>query len=256
MAITKKTRPLILVIPCRQAKGAEFEDLSLSLSDRYALAIQAGGGVPLVAPLSLSERELAQCTAQVDGVMLTGGDDVQPDLYEPEMPARLKRKSGAADARRDWLEIALIQEVFRQRKPLLAICRGHQILNVAMGGSLYVDIATEVPKALNHRQMSKSEELVHRVQLAPRSRLAKIARSLAMDINSCHHQAVKELARPFEATAQGEDGVIEAFELAPGEAGLMPYLLAVQFHPERLYHRDEVSRRIFCDFIRACRRVG
>jgi putative glutamine amidotransferase len=251
-----KKRPVILVTPSSHQRGAEFADTSLSISNYYALAIQAGGGLPLVVPLSLTAAEIDQCTRLVDGVVLTGGDDVQTGLYVKDLPARLKRRAGVPDPGRDWFEITLLNAVFRRRKPLLAICRGQQILNVAFGGTLWVDIATEVPGAFRHRQPQGANKPVHKLELLPHSRLAKIARGLAMAVNSCHHQAVRELARPFRATGLSLDGIIEAFELAPEEENLLPYLLAVQFHPERLYDRDDISKRIFCDFIRACGRGG
>jgi putative glutamine amidotransferase len=200
--------------------------------------------------------EILVCVHWADGVVLTGGDDIHTGMYAIDMPARLKRKAGAPDHGRDWFEAALIETVFALRKPLLAICRGQQILNVAFGGTLFVDIATEVPGALNHDQHLRGEKRVHKISVAPHSRLAKIARARTMSVNSCHHQAVRELARPFQAVATSADSIIEAFELAPGEAKLLPYLLAVQFHPERLYDRDEISLRIFRDFARICGKGG
>ena len=251
-----KKRSVILVSPSNQRQGAEFGDLSLSVSNYYARAIQAAGGVPMVMPLSLDAGGISVCVERADGVMLTGGDDVHTGLYAQDMPPRLKRKAGAPDHQRDWFEATLIETVFRRRKSLLAICRGQQILNVAFGGTLFVDIASEVRGALNHNQPRHSQEGVHKIALAPHSRLAKIARSSTMSVNSCHHQAVRELARPFRAVAASADGIIEGFELAPEEAALLPYLLAVQFHPERLYDRDEISLRIFRDFARACGHGG
>jgi putative glutamine amidotransferase len=251
-----KKRPVILVAPSNHRQGVEFGDLSLSVSNYYARSIQAAGGLPLVMPLSLDAREISACVERAEGVMLTGGDDVHTGLYAQDMPARLKRKAGAPDHGRDWFEATLIETVFRRRKPLLAICRGQQILNVAFGGTLFVDIATEVRGALPHDQHRRSEEQVHKISLAPHSRLAKIARGPTMSVNSCHHQAVRELARPFRAVATSADGIIEGFELAREEAELLPYLLAVQFHPERLYDRDEISLRIFRDFARACGHGG
>src|SRR5438105_4394609 len=128
-----KKAPLILISPSSQNRGAEFSDASLSLSNRYPEAILAGGGLPWVMPCVPLPELAAESVRRCDGVLLTGGNDVQPKLYGPELSAQLKKTIGPADPERDSLELLLINEVFRQRKPLLAICRGQQILNVALG---------------------------------------------------------------------------------------------------------------------------
>ena len=137
IAVMKKP-PLILISPSTQNRGAEFSDASISLSNRYLEAIIAGGGLPWVMPcvplLDLAAESVRRC----DGVVLTGGNDVQPKLYGSKLSPQLEKTIGPADPERDLLELLLIDEVFRQRKPLLAICRGQQILNVALGGTLLV----------------------------------------------------------------------------------------------------------------------
>jgi putative glutamine amidotransferase len=150
-------RPLILVSPSVETKGAEFSDTSLSLSQPYELALINAGALPW-AVLSLPSRALiAECVRRADGVLLTGGEDVNPVLYDPSMPHSLRRKclltpDGGA---RDLRELMLVDEVFHQRKPLFAICRGHQILNVALGGTLIADIPTQIKPVLNHRRLDK-----------------------------------------------------------------------------------------------------
>jgi len=193
-----------------------------------------------------------------DGVLLTGGDDVDPRIYGRKLPPGLQRTvtltpDGGA---RDWRELVLIDEVFRQRKPLLAICRGLQILNVALGGTLLADIASQRPGAINHRRLDQRSEIVHEVLLTPESLLSKITGGHSLGVNSTHHQAVARVAGPLRVAATSRDGIIEGLELKPGAARMLPFLLGVQFHPERLVKRHREHRAIFAAFVQACARNG
>ena len=247
-----KSRPLVLITPCAERKGAEFSDPSLSLSDRYPRAIVAAGGMPWVLPCWPAENIVAEAVRGCNGVMLTGGDDVQPKLYANGLPPRLEQTVGPADAARDLWELLLIREVFRQRKPLLAICRGQQILNVSLGGTLIVDIRTQVPRALNHRRLDRKDKIVHKVALTPGSILNKIMGKQTLGVNSSHHQSVGRLGGSLCVTAVSPDGVVEALELAEPARRILPWLVAVQFHPERLFERHDVFLELFRSFIRAC----
>ena len=246
--------PLILVSPNIEKKGDEFGDMSLSLAETYQLALMGAGGIPLVMPATASRRVIAECVRRVDGVLLTGGEDVDPALYAKRLPANLRRTvtvtpDGGA---RDLREVMLVDEVFRQHKPLLAICRGHQLLNVALGGTLVVDVASQVPGAFNHRQPNKKCEVVHDVDLTEDSLLAKITGRRTVGVNSTHHQAVGRAADPLVVTGRSADGVVEVLQLKPEVAHLLPFLLSVQFHPERLQERYPAHRAIFKAFTRAC----
>jgi putative glutamine amidotransferase len=145
--------------------------------------------------------------------------------------------------------------VFRQGKPLFAICRGHQLVNIAFGGTLIVDIGLQLPGAINHRQLDRKNEVVHDAELTDGSLLANIVAHQKLGVNSSHHQAIGELADPFAVTARSADGVVEAMELKPGVAHL-PFFLAVQFHPERLYARHREHLKLFQHFVRACALSG
>src|SRR6266704_1094834 len=192
-----KKPPLILISGSTASKGAEFGDASLSLSMNYPLAIRAAAGMPWLLPC-VPERELvAEAVRRSDGVMLTGGDAVQPSLYSAKLPPAIQKAVHAAAPERDLFELLLIDEVFRQRKPLLAICRGHQVLNVALGGTLVADIPSQLPGALNHRRMDKRSQVVHEVRLTEPSLLAKIVRKPTLGVNSTHHQAVAKVAEPL-----------------------------------------------------------
>ena len=247
-------RPLILVSPSIETKGIEFSDMSLSLSLPYERALINAGALPWPI-LSLPSRQLiAECVRRADGVLLTGGEDVNPVLYDGHMPQSLRKKciltpDGGA---RDLRELMLVDEVFRQRKPLLAICRGQQVLNVALGGTLVADIPRQIRGALNHRRMDKRCAKVHEVSLTPGSLLSKITGKRILGVNSTHHQAVDRPADILAVTARSSDGVIEGLQLKPEAARLLPFMLSVQFHPERLADRHPEHHALFVAFAKAC----
>jgi len=246
--------PLILVSPDVERKGKEFGDQSLSLSGRYQQALLEAGALPVAMPATTTPEMVAECVRRCDGVLLTGGDDVEPKLYAKGLPGPVRRTVSVTPdgGARDYRELLTINEVFRQRKPLLAICRGQQILNVALGGTLVADIPRQVSRALNHRRMDKRSEIVHEVRLTPGSLLSKITGGQKLGVNSTHHQAVGRVAPGLEATARSPDDVVEALELQPGAARWLPFLLSVQFHPERLADRYPPHQAIFRAFTRAC----
>lgn len=243
--------PLILVTPSTQQNGVEFEDHSISLSNKYSMAVRAGGGLPWVTPCLAEKKFVAEAVERCDGVMLTGGDDIQPELYASDVSPELRQTVAGVDATRDLFELMVIEETFRQHKALLAICRGHQLVNIAFGGSLVVDIEAQMSGAMNHRRMDQKNECVHEVALTRGSLIWKITTKSGLGVNSSHHQAVDRVAEPFEVTARSSDGIIEAMELKPDAAQVLPFFLAVQFHPERLFDRYSGHRGIFKAFVKA-----
>jgi putative glutamine amidotransferase len=202
----------------------------------------------------VSRELIAECVRRCDGVLLTGGEDVDPRLYANGLPARLRKTVTVTPdgGERDLRELLLIDEVFQQRKPLLGVCRGHQMLNVALGGTLVVDVRTQLPKAINHRRMDRRSELVHEVRLTETGVLAKITGSKSLGVNSTHHQAVGRVAPLLQVIARSDDGVVESMQLKPSQARMLPFLLTVQFHPERLADRYPEHRAIFTAFTQAC----
>ena len=251
-----RNRPLILISPSVASKGIEFNDASSSLSQAYERALLGAGALPWPMPLRADRELVAECVRRADGVLLTGGEDVEPKLYAPKLPSKLRRKVVLTPdgGQRDLRELMLIDEVFLQRKPLLAICRGQQILNVALGGTLFADVRLQVKGSINHRRMDKRCAKVHEVGLTPGCLLSKITGKRNLGVNSTHHQAVDRPAEILAVTARSRDGVIESLQLKSEATHLLPFLLSVQFHPERLVERHPEHRAIFAAFASACQR--
>lgn len=216
----------------------------------YLEAVAAAGGLPVVLPpLEPGGLDLAQVAAallaRVDGLLLTGGDDLDPRHYGQEPDPRL----GWVDPDRDALELALAQEALRRRTPLLAICRGVQVLNVAAGGDLHQDLG-EVAR-LQHSQRAPRWHRSHPVRVHPGSRLAQLLDTPGGEVavNSFHHQAVRQVAPGFRAVAHASDGVVEAIE----RAGEDHFCVGVQWHPEHLVGRWPEQRGLFRGLVEAAR---
>jgi putative glutamine amidotransferase len=248
-----KRRPVILITPSTASEGVEFSDASISLSNCYSDAVIAAGGLPQIFPATTSRWVISEAVQRCDGVMLTGGDDIDPKLYAADLAPELAKLVGPLEPDRDMWEKDLIGDVFEQQKPLFGICRGHQMLNVALGGTLVVDIDTQVPGALNHRRMDRKAEPVHEVAVSPDSLLARVTGRQTLGVNSTHHQAIGRVAEPLRVVAESSDGVIEAVELK--EPGQLPFLLSVQFHPERLIDSNALFLQLFSSFVAACERL-
>ncbi len=252
-----RVSPVVLVSSEVEDKGREFGDYSVSLSIRYERALSNAGLIPWIVPTTIDPAMVAEVMRRSDGLMLSGGEDVVPEIYGPPLPESLRSKVHTTPdgGQRDLREFLLIKEALAQGKPILAICRGQQVLNVALGGTLIPDIPTACPKAINHKRMDRRTDIVHEVRLTPDSLLAKITGKQRLGVNSTHHQAVERVAPGLRVCAMGEDGIIEGLELEPGAAEKFPFLLGVQFHPERLEDRYAGHRAIFRAFATACRRI-
>jgi putative glutamine amidotransferase len=204
----------------------------VTLNSAYVRSLVAVGLVPLVSSSLLYPERAPALLDRVDGLLLTGGEDVDRACYHTAPHSKL----GKTDAARDAVELALIAGARARQLPLLGICRGIQILNVAFGGTLFQDLASEHPTAVDHADEARR----HGVRLAPQSLAHRTVRALQASVNSRHHQAVRRLAPGLVATAWAEDGVVEAVEAANGSA---PWMLAVQWHPE-----DDTERALFQGF--------
>ena len=212
----------------------------------YVAAVQRAGGVPVLLPPQLDDRARAALFARLHGALLTGGGDVNPALFEEE---RHKKASGVRDDR-DGLELALVGHALAYRLPVLAICRGVQVLNVALGGSLYQDVPSDPGTPIAHSQQAPRDETTHRVRVVPGSRLEEVLGASELHVNSFHHQAIKRLGRGLVAVAFSEpDGLIEGAELPDPSR----FVLGVQWHPEELEPRDKIAQRLFRALVDACR---
>ena len=198
--------------------------LEVALATLYPEAIERAGGIPVIVPL-LRPDAIGALLDRVDGVCLPGGPDVQPSVYGEEPHPEL----GPTEPRVDAVELALVKAADRRGLPILGICRGMQVLNVARGGTLHQHLPDVVGDRLEHRQPEHGSITTHRVETARHSRLRTVLGGHALEVNSFHHQAIKALGDDLAATAWAQDGTIEAIEQA-GER----LVLGVQWHAEGL----------------------
>jgi putative glutamine amidotransferase len=196
----------------------------------------------VVVPSSVTDGDWDVLVAHLDGLLLSGGEDVNPVLYGEQSEPCM----GQVDAERDVAELGLARKWLASGRPLLAICRGHHVLNVTLGGTLYQDIATYIPHALDHgyAPARPMEKLVHPVTLDPRSMLATILGGTSFEVNSAHHQAVKALGNKLTAVAHADDGVVEAIELQGH-----PFCIGVQWHPEAMVKAVDTMWPLFEAFV-------
>lgn len=246
-------RPLVLVSPSIAAAGVEMPDPSISVAGAYLESVIRAGGVPVSLPLSDDPTLITDAIAQAHGLLLTGGEDIEPTLHRSSVSEALRATCFLDHPTRDSMELALIREAFRRRMPVFAICRGHQLVNVALGGSLYVDLPGERPGNVQHNQVERRFEAVHRVHVESNSILARLVEGPKLGVNSTHHQAVNQPAPGLRAVAWADDGVVEAMEWDSTAAASNGWFLSVQFHPERLAPTLAAHARLFEGFITACR---
>ncbi len=216
-----------------------------SVTEAYIQALAKAGGAPILIPLGLPIVILRKISQSVDGILFTGGGDLDPAHYSGENHPSVYN----VDPERDRTEIFLVQEAVEAGLPFLGICRGLQTINVALGGSLFVDIKHDNPLALKHNcfDIAARDYLIHPITVAPGSLLSGIMNGSEPGVNSGHHQAANRIGEGLVATAHAPDGIIEACELPRH-----PYGLAVQWHPEWLtHHPDHLA--LFESFVAAAR---
>jgi putative glutamine amidotransferase len=223
----------------------ELETDRFYLSRHYSEAVEAAGGAPVHISLIPDADYISTVVQNLDGVLLPGSDsDVDPLRYGSEPHPRL----GSVHPIKDATDLLVLNEIEQRGLPLFAICFGMQVLNVSRGGTLIQDIASQVPRAINHQQGVPRDRHSHAVTFDTSSMLATLAETERALVNSHHHQAVDQLGTNLIATAWSSDGLIEALEDPRSDR----FLLAVQWHPELAWSRDRLSLALFKRFIEAC----
>ncbi|MFQ5506699.1 MAG: gamma-glutamyl-gamma-aminobutyrate hydrolase family protein [Planctomycetota bacterium] len=204
-------------------------------------ALAEAGGQPVLLPDLRDEELIVRGLELCDGLLLTGGSDVSPMVYGEEPLREVWR----GDHARDLYELALVHEALREGLPVLGVCRGCQLLNVAFGGTLFQDIAAQVEGSLCHRDAVRYDAMRHEIEISEPSALARILGSGKREVNSVHHQAIKDLGKGLRAVAFASDGMIEAVEAEEG------FILGIQWHPEWLPGARGLDE-VFEAFVASC----
>ncbi len=216
----------------------------LYLGEDYTDAVYTAGGIPLIVPFTKNLSALDEIVALIDGLILTGGGDLSPLIYGEEPHTGL----GEISPLRDNVEVYLLQATLQAKKPVLGICRGIQVINAALGGTLYQDLPRQLGTDIQHSQKGPVSYAAHTVMLKDNAQLTRIFGVTDMLVNTRHHQAIKKVAPGFVAVAHSKDGVIEAIESKTD-----PFVIGVQWHPENLWRNDESQLALFSALVDAAR---
>ena len=230
-------------IPCYSGERAGSGRPFYGNNQSYVRALIGAGLAPLLIP-AMDEVALEAVCARLDGLLLSGGEDVDPAFYGQERLPECQ----PPDRERDAMELALARMALARDLPILGICRGIQALNVARGGTLYQDLGTQLPETHPHAMSHLPRAtLTHEIVVERGSRLSEILGVERLGVNSLHHQAVREPGAGLRVVALADDGVVEAMEASDHR-----FVVAVQYHPEELVETDELSRKLFAAFAHAC----
>jgi putative glutamine amidotransferase len=211
----------------------------------YADAVTGAGGTPHLLPRDIPLNQLVSQREKFAGLILSGGGDIDIQYFNGEPNPAI----GVPSPQRDTLELALVKLALETEMPVFGICRGIQVLNVALGGTLYTDIPSQFKTSILHSTPTNlgRQYLAHEVEIDNDSRLAQILGSTRIEVNSFHHQATKELAKSLTVTARATDGLIEAVEFLDAKKNVF----AVQWHPENLQALP-AHKALFIEFVRSC----
>jgi len=247
--LQQPSKPLIGITPdvgrSPALHSADQGEPLVVLQERYARAILEAGGIPLILPVFPSPTAIRELLDRLDGVLLSGGNfDIHPRFYGEEPAQAL----GEIKEARTQFELGLLSSALERDLPLLGVCGGAQAINVALGGSLYQDIASQIPEAGEHQRGALKEKGGHQIKIHDGTKLKQIVGRDTLEVNTTHHQAVKKLGKGLIVNATAEDGIIEGIESKEHS-----FVLGVQWHPEALAGRDPSQRKIFAALISACK---
>ena len=231
-----KRLPIIGVTPLWDA-----ERKSVWMLPDYLDGIRAAGGLPVVLPIEMSEKDADQIVETCDGFLFTGGQDVAPELYEEKVAPSI-----VSSPERDKLETLLLSKALQADKAVLGICRGLQFINVFLGGTLWQDLPSEHPSEIVHRQGKPYDAPTHKVKL--NGDLQTLLGKDIIEVNTLHHQAIKDLGNDLTAMAVAPDGIIEAVKMVGKR-----FVWAVQWHPEYMFKTNPDSLAIFSCFVKHCK---
>ena len=225
------------------------DERTMSMGRTYSDVLIHLGAVPVMLPATTDTKAIAEYVNLADGVLLSGGCDVNPLLFGENT----EWACGTVSVLRDAFEMELCKALLaRGDKPILGICRGFQALNVALGGTLYQDIQSDKKGSICHRQKQRAVYPSHSVSIAQDSKLRSMMQAESILVNSLHHQALKQLPDGFNVSAMAPDGIIEAAELRDHS-----FCMGVQWHPEQLWNQpgSEIHERLFTAFVQECSRA-
>jgi putative glutamine amidotransferase len=226
----------------------EYETDRFYLSRHYSEAVEAAGGAPVHLSLIPDSNYIDSVVEGLDGILLPGSDsDVDPSRYGHDPPLQM----AAVHPIKDETDLLVIEAAEKRQLPLLGICFGMQILNVARGGTLIQDIGSQVSEAIKHQQGPPRARPSHRVKVLEDSKLSQIAGTIDAFVNSHHHQAIKSIGADLVATAWTTDGIVEAIEDTRPDR----FVVAVQWHPELGWQNDSLSQSLFRSFVREAMRL-
>ena len=218
------------------------DERNTKLAAAYIEAVEKSGGVPIIFPFTDCEKTIDNLIELCDGFLFSGGADIEPELYG----AQRSELCDASEQYRDKLELCVFRKVLVSGKPIMGICRGMQLINVALGGDLYQDIPSEYKTEISHRQMQAKNMASHDAVVVEGTPLFDLLGKTRIAANSFHHQAIKRIGEGLAVMARAEDGIAEAVYHTEH-----PYLRAYQWHPERIFKTDADNRMLFDDFMKA-----
>lgn len=230
-------KPIIGIVPL-----VDKQKDSYWMLPGYMNGIKKAGGIPVMLPLTEDTEDINSLMQKLDGVIFSGGQDIDPKLYQ-----ELNLSCSELCEKRDSMEVKLFKKVIEENKPAYGICRGLQLFNACLGGSLYQDIPTQLPSDVKHVQKPPYDKAIHSVEIYKDTLLYDIVEEERLEVNSYHHQGIKDVAPSLEVMAVAPDGLVEAVYMPTKR-----FIMATQWHPEFSYKKDENSLKIFKAFVNKC----